>query len=345
MKASIYNPYLDTLGGGERYTMAVAMVLRDHGYQVKIEWSNSQIIEQLENRFGFNLKNIEVVPSINKGDGSDLCFWVSDGSVPLLKARKNLLHFQVPFTHVNGKSLLNKMKLFRVKKIICNSDFTKKIIDKEYGVESVVLYPPVDTSKFKPKHKENVILFIGRFSKLLQAKNQDVLISIFKKLVDRGLTDWKLILAGGVEVGAEGQIQQLKLQAVNYPIEIIKSPSFFDLTELYGKARIFWSAVGYGADEQTEPQKVEHFGISVVEAMSAGCVPVVYNAGGYKEIINSGKNGLLWDNDQQLIDKTSEIIKYDENIRHLRNSLRETADRFSYDVFSTGLMSLIGDHE
>jgi len=97
MRAAIYNPYLDTLGGGERYTMGMARVLVSKGYRVDIEWKESSIKEQLEKRFGIDLSGVNVAGSINRGDGYDVCFWVSDGSIPILRARKNFLHFQVPF--------------------------------------------------------------------------------------------------------------------------------------------------------------------------------------------------------------------------------------------------------
>ena len=41
--------------------------------------------------------------------------------------------------------------------------------------------------------------------------------------------------------------------------------------------------------------RVEHFGISVVEAMAAGAVPLAVGKGGVGEIITPGENGILWD--------------------------------------------------
>jgi len=153
MKAAIYNPYLDTLGGGERYTMGFAKVLEEEGYEVDVYWRNQEIRKKLEDRFGLDLKKVNFVKDIKRGDGYEICFWVSDGSIPLLRARRNFLHFQFPFKDVGGRSLINKMKLYRVEKIICNSYFTKEFIDKEYGVNSVVIYPPVDIARMKPKKK------------------------------------------------------------------------------------------------------------------------------------------------------------------------------------------------
>lgn len=341
MKAAIYNPYLDTLGGGERYTLSFVKALIDKGYQVDIEWKSKGIIKLLEDRFGMNLKGVNVVENVNRGDGYDLCFWVSDGSIPALRARKNFLHFQIPFHDVNGRSLMNKMKLFRVNKVICNSDFTKKIIDREYGVNSVVIYPPVDTISIKPKRKENVILYVGRFSRLTQSKRQDVLVHAFKKLIAGGSTEWKLILVGGIEVGVDSYLDEIKKASSGFPIEIITSPDFKTLKDLYGRAKIFWSASGFGEDELKNPQKVEHFGMTVVEAMAGGAVPVVYNAGGHKEIIEDGKNGFLWTKENDLVKITSKLINNGKLLREIGDIAKYNSKDYSIKKFEDGVLKLI----
>lgn len=335
-KAAIVNPYLDTLGGGERYALAFADVLSRNGYGVDIQWKNGRIKKLLEGRFGKKLnENINFVSDVKRGDGYDVCFWVSDGSIPTLRARKNILHFQVPFHRVGGNSLLNKMKFFRIDKIVCNSNFTKEVIDREYGVESIVVYPPVDVDKIKPKRKENIILSVGRFSSLMQCKHQDELIKIFKKM---GLADWKLVLAGGIEVGADEFVEKLEKMIQGSPIEIIKSPDFGKLKELYGRAKIFWSASGFGEDEDKNPEKVEHFGITVVEAMAAGCIPLVFNAGGHKEIIQNSVDGFLWQTISELVKKTKMAIK---NRIALAKKAVESSKRFGYERFDKEVLALL----
>src|SRR5581483_10124003 len=270
MRAAIYNPYLDSLGGGERYSMAIATTLVKNGYIVDVEWKSQEIKDKLEERFGIDLKNVNFIDNINRGDGYDICFWVSDGSIPALKARRNFLHFQVPFQKVSGRSLINKVKLMRVSKVIVNSLFTKKIIDQEFGVDSFVLYPPVATEEFRAKKKEDLILNVSRFSQLMQAKRQDILIKTFSAFY-KANPDYKLVLAGGAEVGADKFIDELK-EEINkegkLPVTIIKSPDFKTIKDLYGRAKFFWSASGFGIDDIKEPKKVEHFGIAPVEAMA-----------------------------------------------------------------------------
>ncbi|KKQ95776.1 MAG: Glycosyl transferase [Candidatus Woesebacteria bacterium GW2011_GWB1_43_14] len=340
MRAAIYNPYLDTLGGGELYTMSVARLLLERGYVVDVQWRDVDIKKRIEDRFNLKLKEIKIVNNINRGDGYDLCFWLSDGSIPILRSRNNILHFQFPFKNVGGRTLINKMKLARIRHIVCNSNFTKSHIDKEYSVNSTVIYPPVNTSKFKPSKKENVIFYLGRFSNLAQQKRQDILVEVFKKF-SRKNPGWRLVLAGGAEVGAKEFLEKLKKRSVGFNIEILESPDFREVKRLYGVSKFFWSAAGYGVDLESHPEKVEHFGISVVEAMASGCVPVVFSAGGYKEIIEDSINGYLWSKKKELLTKTQNFL-YDPKLwRKMSIAGRKDSGKYSYEEFAKNFKSLL----
>lgn len=340
-KVAIYNPYLDTLGGGERYTMAFALACIALGYQVDVEWKDASIKQRLEKRFGMKLRDVRFVDDVKKGDGYDVCFWVSDGSVPLMRSRKNLLHFQVPFKNVNGKSLLNKMKFVRINKIICNSYFTKGVIDKEYGVDSIVVYPPVDVHAMKPLKKKNQLLYVGRFSQLEQSKHQDILIEAFREFHTHGGKGWNLVLAGGADVGVGNYVTQLKERATDFPIEILESPSFALLKKLFGESKIFWSASGYGVNEDKEPRKTEHFGITVIEAMAAGAVPFAYNAGGHKETIADGENGFLWKTEDELIRKTLDLIQDTKTMRVISASGKKDSKIYEYERFEAQIGEIL----
>ncbi len=340
MRAAIYNPYLDTLGGGERYSMTFAKILSNAGYKVDVFWKSENIRNILQDRFGMSFKDINFVRDIKRGDGYDVLFWLSDGSIPLLRARHNLLHFQFPFKDVNGRSLMNKMKLFRVEKVICNSYFTKFFVDSEYGVESLVIYPPVDITKIKPKRKENMILYVGRFSQLTQVKGQDILLSVFKRFY-KTHTEWKLVLAGGIEMGETDFVSKLERTSRGYPIEIIKSPSFEIIKDLYGKAKIFWSASGYGVNEKKNPKGVEHFGISVVEAMAAGCIPIVYSAGGHKEIVADGVNGMLWKKKSELLRRTKSLINDGKLFGKMSFSAKKSVGVYENERFESEILQII----
>jgi glycosyltransferase involved in cell wall biosynthesis len=340
VKAGIFNPYLDTLGGGERYTVGVINAFTKKGYKVYVEWKDKSIIVQLEKRFGVDFNGVEVVESVERGDGYDACFWVSDGSIPTLRSRNNILHFQVPFTKVGGKNLINRMKLFRVKYVVVNSQFTKKIIDSEYGVDSKVIYPPVSVAAFKPRRKRNIICYVGRFSRLAQAKRQDILIEVFKEFYKKN-KNWKLVLAGGAEVGNDGLVQKLLAKAKKYPVEILESPSFSEIRELLGVSKMFWSAAGYGVNESQNPVGVEHFGITVVEAMAAKAVPLVHARGGPKEIIEDGKTGFLWNKKSELLKNSQRLA---DNFGLWRGAAKEAnmaSKKFSGERFEAEFVELI----
>jgi len=348
-KAGIYDPYLDTVGGGERYTMTVAECLLAKNWQVDVFWNDSSIKGKISQRLGIKIERANFLPDIFQKSiwekykvlkSYDLIFYLSDGSVPFLFAKKNILHFQVPFHGIGGKKFLNRIKLKKVNAVVCNSCFTKKFIDKEYGVKSVVVYPPVAVEEFKPGRKENVILSVARFTDMLHNKRQDILVELFKKMVGKGLRGWRLFLVGG---DAEGKrlVAKLKRESRGYPIEILTNISFEELKKIYAKAKIFWHAAGYGIDERRQPEKVEHFGISPVEAMAAGCVPVVINKGGIPEIIKTEKDGFLWTKKEELLKITLELIKDPLKIEKFSKEVVKSSRRFSKDVFSQEINRLV----
>ncbi len=348
-KAGIYDPYLDTLGGGERYTMTVAHCLAQKGWQVEIFWEDRGVGKRLEKRLGIDLRKIRFVPNIFKEKffkkqqlmkDYDLLFFLSDGSVPFLFAKKNLLHFQVPFHDVGGRKPLNRIKLKKMEAVVCNSLFTKKFIDKEYGVKSKVVYPPVAVEEFKPGKKKDIILSVGRFSRLMQAKRQDVLVDAFSQMA-KNLDGWQLVLAGGTDVGKDKAFERLKEKAEGLPIEIKENPPFLELKKLYTQAKIFWTAAGFDVDENKEPERVEQFGITTVEAMAAKCVPVVIRKGGQPEIVKHNQNGLLWRSRQELIEQTLKLIK-DEKLREkLAKKGQKRAQDFSQERFCREIQKII----
>lgn len=353
MKAGIYDPYLDTVGGGERYAMTFAEALLKKGWQVEVFWPDVKIKEKIIQKFSLNLEDLsfsDYIPStsnlfqkIKKESSYDLLFYFSDGSIPLMFGKKNLLHFQVPFQNVKGKKFSNKLKLKLVDKIICNSFFTKKIIEGEYGTTGVVWYPPVSVEDFAPSKKENIILAVGRFEKSLTEKRQDILIETFKKMINKGLENWKLIIAGGCSTDEKSSeiLNNLKKMSKNFPVEVKVNLPFSELRNMYAKAKIFWHAAGYGADEEKNPEKMEHFGMTTVEAMAAGCVPIVQGKGGQKEIVEEGKSGFLWLSTDELVTNTLKVIRNNELSEKISTNAVQRSKDFSKERFYEKICSVV----
>ena len=353
-KALIFDPYLDTLGGGERYSLTVANVLTSNGYKVSLAWPSQKILESATFRFGLNLKNItadlkafelfkssgKLLKKIKITKGYDLVFFLSDGSIPFLFSKNNILHFQVPFKEIINPRNLNFIKFKLIDKFIYNSKFTQNVLEKNLPKKGMVIYPPIDTKGFKPtKGKENLILSVGRFDSPSHAKRQDILTEAFKELTKETKSKYKLVLAGGLR-GGDRELQGLKARARNLPIEFKVSPSFEELVSLYAKAKIFWHAAGFGIDEIENPDKVEHFGMTTVEAMAAGCVPVACNKGGQKEIIVSN-TGYLWDTIPELVNHTLQLIKSPKLLEQTAKKAIKRSTDFSLKTFSESFKKII----
>ncbi|HUW22056.1 MAG TPA: glycosyltransferase family 4 protein [Candidatus Bathyarchaeia archaeon] len=350
MKAVLFDPYLDTLGGGERYFLTLASYLTDMNWQVDILWPDMNTIKKAQQIFAIDTERVKIL-DINPNEIKllkkieimrkyDLSFFISDGSIPFLFAKKNFLHFQVPFHNIRRNKLAELIKFKFINEIISNSYFTKLFIDKQYSIKSQVIYPPVTVDKLSPGKKSNIILSVGRFTDLLHNKRQDVLINIFIRLIASRKDSWKLVLAGNDKEGKKF-VENLKKASLGYPIEVLTNVSFTQISELYRRAKIFWSATGYGIDEGKSPEQVEHFGITTVEAMAAGCVPIVVGKGGQKEIIDSGRNGFLWNNIDEAQTFTRQLIEDEILWQKLSQNAVYESQKFSKDRFCKSYEKII----
>ncbi len=355
MRIGIFDPYLDSVTGGEKYMLKAALCLSS-SHSVSIFWDLAQeavIRQKAKDKFNYDLGNITFVPNIFAKSTSllsrylttrsyDKIFYLSDGSIPLV-ASKLFIHFQFPVEWVRAGGVKTKIKMHRVSKVICNSFFTKSFIDRKFFVDSSVLYPPVQIELEDNTEKENIILHVGRFGldrEGVNYKKQDVMIDAFKKMVDEGFPVWKFLMVINVNDSQKNELENLKAKTKGYPIEIIENPPFQRLEELYEKAKIYWHASGFGEDLVVHPEKAEHFGISTVEAMVHKVVPVVINAGGQKEIVESGKSGYLWDSLDELIKNTRELADNPDKLVSFGENASLAAKRFSQERFCTELHTL-----
>lgn len=340
IKAGFYSPYLDTFGGGERYLLTLASRISQDN-EVDIFWDDLTIKAPLARFLKIDLSKVNFKSNIfSKGTLKkavatkkyDLIFVLSDGSIPLTFARKNIIHFQVPFKF-SKIDFLSKTKLSKYQFIVCNSHFTKSFIDQSFKTKSLVIYPPVETEAYRQGEKEKIILSVGRFSKnQLHPKKQEVLIEVFKELY-RHNNEWKLILVGQAKKEDMKYLRNLKKISRGYAIQIIENLEVEKLRKLYSKTSIYWHATGFGEDEKKFPEKMEHFGISTVEAQASGAVPIVIAKGGQKEIVEEGINGLLWETKTQLLEKTLSLINNKERLTKLAGQAQKNSKRFSSKVF------------
>ena len=78
----------------------------------------------------------------------------------------------------------------------------------------------------------------------------------------------------------------------------------------------------------------EHFGITIVEAMSASCVPIVHDSGGPREIVDA-ETGFRWQKFEEIPIMVREAMN-----RSPSAAARQRAETFSIDVFQKKLSSI-----
>lgn len=354
MKIGIYSPYLKTLTGGEKYIFSIASCLAKN-HTVEIFWDEKEIIEKASKKFNISLEGVVVRPNIftskthlvtrlRQTASYDRVILLSDGSIPLVASKELILHFQFPVEWVNASSPFTKFKMSRVSKVICNSYFTKKYIDKKFNIKSFVLYPPSDINTGPIPEKENLILTVGRFSVLPNGtdfKKLSFLVSAFKEFQKKRLKGWRFAIVTSVLPENEKEFEDFKKKIGSQYIAVYKNIPFTEIVKLYGKAKIYWHATGFGEDLEKDPDRAEHFGISTVEAMSYGAVPVVINAGGQKEIVEEGKNGYLWDTEEKLIKDTHMVATDTKLFEKLSVEASKSSKQFSKERFCEDLDHVI----
>ncbi len=129
-------------------------------------------------------------------------------------------------------------------------------------------------------------------------------------------------------------IKRIKEEAERYNVrdrvEILIDVSREDLRRILCKASFY-----------VHPPFAEHFGISIVEAMSAGCVPIVYRDGGGWIDIVSKINERLGYNDVDEIPRIILSIETENMFNHLSKISRERSKKYSYERFRERLLRLV----
>jgi len=311
MRIALYNLHFSTLGGGERRTALLAAHLAQ-AHEVAI-FSTTPIDKScVRELFGIDLSqsNSLLLPPSNLHHEAAIKAWKpnlfinnSHGSRLPCPAARGIYMCMFPERKPEG------LEGYQV--ITANSDFTKQWIAQLWGRASEVVYSAVEPMG-PPAMKERIILNVGRFQPLgghTLFKRQDLLLNAFHILQWRIDAPWEMHFVGTIGQRFEHRSYAKALRRRASPrVYIHVGLPQNELRELYRRAAIYWHATGYGSLAGNNPARQEHFGMTIVEAMSAGAIPVALRAGGPCETIVHGSTGFLWTHPSELVEHTRALI-------------------------------------
>lgn len=360
----IYNLHMQAMGGGEKLTLVLAEHL-SLKHNVWLFCAGPVDVISLERFFEVDLSRVTVVPLKGSGPLSRVFAKIQGNGFShhhFLQLRKYNLDilinnsyasglrcpavqgiFMCMFPHPLGRETLDSYPL-----VVAISQYSADWVGKMWNRGAEVICPPCDDMGPPPATKGKMILHVGRFiadndDDERHHKGQSLMLDAFKRLADLHHDGWELHFAGSIapDKRSANFANAIVQNAAGFPVFFHFNAAREEIRHLYRKAAIYWHATGYGFDAGRYPAKQEHFGISTVEAMSAGAVPVVYASGGQKEIVTDGVDGFWWNDIEGLTRQTVRLI-VDPALRcRMAKEAILSSKRFSKPAFTAQIDRLI----
>ncbi|KAK3422643.1 hypothetical protein EUGRSUZ_G03076 [Eucalyptus grandis] len=233
-----------------------------------------------------------------------------------------------------------------------NSSWTKSHIEKLWRIPDRTkrVYPPCDTSGLQALPLERPVtaptfISVAQFrpekAHVLQLEAFELAI----RKLDADMPRPKLQFVGSCRNKSdEDRLESLKIRAVELKVErdveFHKNVMYRDLVKLLAGATA-------GLHSMTD----EHFGISVVEYMAAGAIPIAHKSAGPKMDIvleeDGQQTGFLAQNVEEYADAILKIIRMPESERfNMAAASRKRASRFSeqrfYEDFRAAIRPVMG---
>ena len=202
--------------------------------------------------------------------------------------------------------------------------FSQTAIRQEYGLDSEIVYAPVDVSRYgmhwDNEDRRNNILVLARISPEKRIENA---IDLLKKVraLDAG---WTLSVVGSLSPWNRRYLDQLRRLAGDLPVNFIINATPDQLESEISTSNYYLHTM-----------KAEHFGISVVEAMSGGLVPIVPDFGGPAEFVPSQFQY------RSLDEAARKIVGSKDELSDFRVKVHEAAQDFSEKRFRERVSSVI----
>jgi len=224
--------------------------------------------------------------------------------------------------------------------VMVNSSWTHSHIKSIWNpTEVLTIYPPVDCQGLKRLPlgpREPMVVSVGQFRK---EKDHGLQLAAFNLLLKKSTIPNKkqiqLVMIGATRKhvpGDEKRVQKLKQRAKDLGLEdqvqFVVNATKAELQSWLGRALV-----------GIHTMKDEHFGISVVELMAAGVIPIAHNSAGPKEdIILDPTTGFLATTAEEYASHMEFIFSHPEEANHLQLATRASVDRFSDEQFSKSIL-------
>lgn len=182
-----------------------------------------------------------------------------------------------------NQKLENKRECIRLlSKLATSPTYKQKVI------------PLIDTYKFKDisdlADKADQIPFICATSRLVEQKGYDIAAKSILKLVNENTAhniEFPIIVLGGA-----GDLNQYQiLQNLKTEVEKINPEAARRIFVFRGYRDEFAYALQLAADFYLMPSRFEPCGLTQMEAMAKGCLPIAMSTGGLVDTINDGLDG------------------------------------------------------
>jgi glycosyltransferase involved in cell wall biosynthesis len=343
-----FDPYLTTLGGGEKYLLAFAEAAKPLAASVTIaapEVPPRRRMAEfgLPQDFRFETLAMRQFPAATKS--YDGVIYLTNSIPRPSSASKSLLVVQFPFRPLPPPLLMGARRRATSRlgryRCVVYSEFCRYWLRRRWGQDAVVLPPPIQLGAFTPDRKRPTILSVGRFFSVQHSKRQDVLVDAFSRLPEAVRNTWKLVLVGGVgdDPSSQRYLQKVRDAAARVgSVEVRTNVAREELDRLYDEASLFWHATGYGR-AASAPGRAEHFGMTTVEAMSYGAVPLVYGDGAQPEIVRTC--GYTWQTIDELVGLTSRLATDASGRADMARRSEQESRRFDERYFRDRVRDLL----
>jgi glycosyltransferase involved in cell wall biosynthesis len=216
---------------------------------------------------------------------------------------------------------------------LVNSNWTGRHVRDFLGIETRTLYPPVvDPAPGLPwDRRRNAFLAIGRIS---PEKEYERLMKILARVRDTA-PDLTLTIVGTWDRHTRGYYQSLTRLGVSLGswIQFRHNLPRDEVRELMASHR-------YGIHGMRE----EHFGMAPAELARAGAIVWVPGGGGQREIVGD-EPALMYDTDDDAVQKISSTLDNPAEQQRLRQLLAATSEQFSTDNFMRQVRAIVNEFE